>query len=68
MRPRSREVFETGRWFTPQVTCSGQVAVRSDAYSVPFCLPRPGALPSLPSLTGTLASTISSFCPVRNAA
>jgi hypothetical protein len=35
LRPPPREVFETGRWFTPRVNRFGQVTVRSNAYSVP---------------------------------
>ncbi|WP_405821228.1 IS21 family transposase [Streptomyces sp. NBC_01390] len=38
LRPLPREVFETGRWFTPRVNRFGQVTVRCNSYSVPVRL------------------------------
>ena len=35
LRPLPREVFETGRRFTPRVKRFGQVTVRCNSYSVP---------------------------------
>lgn len=43
LRPLPREVFETGRWFTPRVNRFGQVTVRCSSYSVPGPLDRPPA-------------------------
>lgn len=34
LRPLPREVFETGRWFTPLVNRFGQITVRCNSYSV----------------------------------